>query len=355
MKILYRYIAIRLAFGWLLIFLLFSALFSIFELVGQLDDVGKGSYQLRDAFVYVAYTFPGRLLALAAISTLLGSIVALGTLAKSDELLAMRTCGFSIFRIAFVVLGAGMPIMLGVLLLAQYAVPPLEQQAKIDRELAISEVGTLLPQGGFWTRDHNRFVNVLASNYGGGLTDVSVYEFDAQGKPTGYIAAREVEIDRDGRWVGRDVRQIEFTEPRVLDKKLANLPMDVFLNTRQTDILSITPAMLSLDKLYLYISAMRERGQNVDQYVLALWQKTTLPLKVGAMLLFSLPFVFGSAREANQGRRVTLGTIVGISYYYFDQALGYTGLLLGIHPAFTTLLPLGIIGLLAMWFLLRVP
>jgi len=119
--------------------------------------------------------------------------------------------------------------------------------------------------------------------------------------------------------------------------------------------LSITPDMLSLDKLYQYITVLRERGQNTDQFVLALWQKTTLPLKVGAMMFFSLPFVFGVAREVNPGRRVTVGCIVGISYYYFDQALGYMGLLLGIHPAFTTLLPLTIIILVATWLLFRVP
>ena len=73
------------------------------------------------------------------------------------------------------------------------------------------------------------------------------------------------------------------------------------------------------------------------------------------MILFALPFVFGSAREANPGRRVTLGTIVGIAYYYFEQSLGYMGLLLGLHPAFTSLMPLAIIALLAKWFMLRVP
>jgi len=355
MRILDRYIGLRLAFGWLLVFLILSALFSILELVAQLDDIGKGSYQLRDAFLYVAYTFPGRSMNLAAVSSLLGSIVALGTLATGGELMAMRACGFSVFRIARVVLGAGVPIMLGVLVLAQYVVPPLEQRAKIHRELAISEAGTLLPTGGFWTRDHRRFVNVRSSTHGGVLNDVSIYEFDEQGKPTDYVAAREVKINRDGRWLGSDVRQITFSDQQFLDREISALSMDVFLNTRQADILSITPAMLSLDKLYRYIRALRDRGQNVDQYVLTLWQKTTLPLKVGAMLLFSLPFVFGSAREASQGRRVTLGTIVGISYYYFDQAFGYTGLLLGIHPAVTTLLPLGIIILMAMWLLLGVP
>ncbi len=355
MNILCRYIGVRLAFGWLLVFLVLTALFSILELVGQLDDIGEGSYQLGDAFRYVAYTLPGRGLNLAAVSSLLGSIVALGSLATGNELMAMRACGYSVFRIARVVLSAGAPLMLGVLLMAQYVVPPLEQQAKFHRELALSEAGTMLPTGGFWTRDNNRFVNVRASTAGGGLADVSVYEFDREGKPTGYVAAREAAIGRDGQWVGRQVRQITFADRQILDRQIATLEMGVFLNTRQVDILRITPAMLPLDKLYRYILALREGGQNADPYVLALWQKTTLPLKMGAMMLFSLPFVFGSTREANLGRKVTLGAIVGISYYYFDQALGYTGLLLGLHPAFTTLLPLVIIISMAMWFLLRVP
>jgi lipopolysaccharide export system permease protein len=355
MKILHRYISVRLAFGWLLVFLIMTALFSILELVGQLDDIGKGNYQLRDALIYVIYTMPGRALDLAAVSSLLGGIVALGTLAKSGELLTMRASGFSVFRIAGVVLAAGSAIMVGVLLLAQFVVPPLEQQAKIGRELALSEAGSLLPAGGFWTRDHNAFINVRSSIHGGNLTDVSVYEFDAGGKPIRCITAREATIDRVGRWVGRDVRQINFADQSLADRKTPSLDLEVFLKTRQVDILSITPAMLSLDKLYQYIQILRERGQNVDQYVLALWQKTTLPLKVGAMIFFSLPFAFGSPREANPGRRVTLGAIIGISYYYFDQALGYTGVLIGLHPAYTTLLPLGIIVLMTTWLMLRVP
>jgi lipopolysaccharide export system permease protein len=355
MKILYRYISVRLAWGWLLVFMLMAALFSILELVGQLDDIGKGRYQMRDAFMYVVYTFPGRILSLAAVSSLLGSIVALGTLANGDELLAMRACGFSVSRIAWVVLRAGTVIMLAVLLLAQFVVPPLEQQARIDRELALSDLGTLLPEGGFWTLDNNRFINVGSSTYGGGLNDISVYTFGEEGEPSSYVTAREAKIGRDGRWICRDARQITFLDQSIVDRKIPALTLDVFLKAKQVDILSVTPDMLSITDLYKYVQILRERGQNTDQYILALWQKITLPLKVGAMLLFSLPFVFGAAREASSGRRVTLGAIVGISYFYFDQALGYMGLLLALHPAFTTLLPFGIIILLATWLLLRIP
>ena len=114
MRILTRYISLRLAFGWLLVFFIMTALFSFLELVGQLDDVGEGSYRMKDAFMYVAYTLPGRVISLAAVSSLMGGIIALGTLANSDELLAMRACGFSVLRIARVVLSSGSVIMLGV-------------------------------------------------------------------------------------------------------------------------------------------------------------------------------------------------------------------------------------------------
>ena len=114
--------------------------------------------------MYVAYTFPGRVLNVAAVSSLLGSIVALGSLANGDELLAMRSCGFSVLRIARVALSAGIVIMLGVLLLAQFVVPSLERQAKVDRELALSEVGLVPSQwrvldSGQSTLHQRRFVH----------------------------------------------------------------------------------------------------------------------------------------------------------------------------------------------------
>jgi lipopolysaccharide export system permease protein len=355
MRILFRYIGVRLVWGWLLVLLILAALFSILELVGQLDDIGQGRYQISDAFMYVAYTLPGRVLGLAAVSALLGSIVALGTLAKGDELLAMRACGFSVFRIARVVLGAGVVLMLGVLLLAQFVVPPLEYRAKINREVALADLGTLLPEGGFWTRNNGRFINVRSSTSGGGLDDLSVYKFDEQGKPTTFITARNAEIGSDGNWVCQDARQVTFLDNRIVDLEFPTLTLDFLPNAKQVDILSVTPGMFSISALYKYIHILQKRGQNTDQFVLSLWQKLTLPLKVAAMIFFSLPFVFGQSREASSGRRVTLGTIIGISYYYFDQALGYTGLLIGLHPACTTLLPLGVIVLISTWLLLRVP
>jgi len=76
MKTLDRYIAISFLRSFLGIFIILVALFSLLELMSQLDDVGKGNYQVKDVILFIGLTLPRRMLELMPISTLLGSVVA---------------------------------------------------------------------------------------------------------------------------------------------------------------------------------------------------------------------------------------------------------------------------------------
>ena len=96
MKTVDSYIGSRFLRGFALIIVILAALFSFLELVSQLDDVGRGNYELKDALFFIGLTLPRRLLDLMPISTLLGSIVALGLLADHGELLAMQAGGMSV-------------------------------------------------------------------------------------------------------------------------------------------------------------------------------------------------------------------------------------------------------------------
>ena len=93
------YIGRRFLNYFLLIIFLLMVLFSLFELLSQLDDVGTGSYQLKNALAYVALTLPKRLLDVMPISTLLGGILSMGMLADHGELVAMEAAGISTLRI----------------------------------------------------------------------------------------------------------------------------------------------------------------------------------------------------------------------------------------------------------------
>jgi lipopolysaccharide export system permease protein len=333
-----RYVARSFLRGWLSVNLVFAGLFSFLELARQLDDVGEGSYRMADALLYVVLTLPGRMLDLAPPSALLGSILGLGLLAKHQELLALQSFGISIQRIGWTVVRPAVLVLLVLLLGAEFVIPTLEQTAWTRRETALSESGKILPRGGFWARDGNRFINLRTAR-GDGSQELDLYSFDTKGRLTGYTHAREAEIGDDGSWLLRDVRRKEFTPQGSRGRHMARFVIPHLLSREQAAVLALPPQALSLSDLIGFIASLEKRGQNADRYRLTLWQKFSLPVMTAAMIIFSLPFAFGPARHAALGWRIMVGAIVGVAFFFLDQVLGYTGLILRISPIWTTLVP----------------
>ena len=101
MKTIDRYIGSSFLRSFGLVVIILVVLFSFLELLSQLNDVGKGNYLVEDVFLFIGLTLPRRMLDLMPISTLLGSVVALGLLADHGELLAMQAGGISVQRICW--------------------------------------------------------------------------------------------------------------------------------------------------------------------------------------------------------------------------------------------------------------
>ena len=122
----------------------------------------------------------------------------------------------------------------------------------------------------------------------------------------------------------------------------------------QINVLELPPDSLSLSDLAGYIGGLRQRGQNADRHSLALWQKLTLPVVNGVMVLLALTFIFGPTRSRSAGQRIFLGTIVGILFYLVNQICGHLGLILNLHPALTTLAPVAGVLWIALHLLKRI-
>jgi len=349
MKTLDRHIGISFLHSFLLIFMILVALFSFLELMSQLDDVGKGNYQVKDVFFFIGLTLPRRMLEMMPISTLLGSVVALGILADHGELLAMQAGGMSIRRICGSVFATGMVLVLLTGLLAELVVPPLDQLARKKRALAISGTGFTLTKQGFWARRNSTYIHVGKTHSGGVATDLEIFETDGKGRLEIFTHAREANIQNNNQWVLRAITRKTFTEQGITTTYMPNLTLDSFLSSDQVDVLEIPADSLSSSDLYRYAEALRLSGQNADRYALALWRKLGVPLTTGAMVLLSLPFVFGSNRRITAGKRIMMGSFVGIICYLGDQVLVHLGLLLSLNPMITAMTPVLLISGIALW------
>jgi lipopolysaccharide export system permease protein len=356
MRTLDRYLGSSFFRGFFLVVLVLVSLFSFLELVTQLDDVGKGNFQAIDAFIFVGLTLPKRIVDMLPISALLGGIIGLGMLAERGELIAMRAAGLSVRRICFSVLAAAGLLMLACAATEQYIVPQLEQYAHARRSLAVSgSSGIMLTKQGFWARHGDSFIRVGLTLSGGLAADLDIYERDEEGFLRAFIHAGEADIHKDGRWTLKDIQKKVIEEQGISTEFLPSLTIDSFFNKDQVSVLELPPESLSPSDLYLYIKALRERGQNADNYSLALWQKLVMPLTAAAMVLLSLPFVFGPPRGKTVGFRITMGAMVGIGFYLANQIIGYLGLLLELPAPLTTLTPVALILAIAIWRLRLAP
>ena len=324
-------------------------LFSFFELLSQLDDVGRGSYRLNDAVIFVILTLPKRLLDLMPISTLLGGIVALGLLADHNELLALQAAGISVPRICAAVLATGMLLILTSGIMAEILVPNMEQQARKARAQALSGTGVTLTRQGFWARRENSYIHVDKMLSEGIAADIDIFEFDTQGRLKIFTHAHSANIQNNKQWCLNKITQKVITDQGITTKNMATLTLDSFLSADQVSLLELPPYSLSTSDLIRYILSLRESGQNADQYLLSLWRKLSIPLTTGAMVLLSLSFVFGSTRGISAGRRITMGSFIGVALYFVDQLIMHLGLLLNLNPLVTAMTPVILISGVAFW------
>ena len=101
MKILNRYLSHEIIGSTLFVLFGLLLLFSFFDLIGELGQLGKGGYHLPKVMLYVLLTMPGHIYELLPIAALIGTLFALSRLVQNSEFTVMRVSGLSIQQLAF--------------------------------------------------------------------------------------------------------------------------------------------------------------------------------------------------------------------------------------------------------------
>jgi len=354
MKILDRYIRLHVAGGYLLIMLILITLFTFLDFVEQLDDIGKGDYQLGDVCVFVLLMAPRRLLDLVPATALLGGALALGNLAGSHQLVAMRAAGVSVAQIGWAVMKTGLVLIAAVVVLTEFVVPPLQQMAYERQLMTMGRIRALRTDQGFWSRDGMRFINIRQIRHGRIPTNINIYEFDEKGRLLHLIHADSADIAQHDNWVLNGVWRKTLDGQNITTVRLPSETWRPFLSDAQMQALEYPADSLAPTDLYQYIHYLQASGQDTQPYELQLWQKLVLPFTTGAMVLLSIPFVFSLPRLSHAGQRIFVGAIIGILLYFLNQVVANLGLLLDLSAPVMVLSPVVLILGFTGWLFRRI-
>ncbi len=348
-----RYIGAHVLRAFLLVTLVLVPLFSFLDFLQQLDEVGKKDFGLADALAFEAALFPRYILDLLPFIALLGTTLALGGLARGNELIAMRAAGVSVSRVGLSVVQLMVLVVLAAAVLEETFISPTHQEALEARHEKIT--GSQLTQrgDGLWMQRGRRYVNIGRIKDGFVPTDIQIFEFDEDRRLKFFLRARDADVSDPEQWLLRDVTTKRREDGKLVTQRLKEATWEPYLEPDEIELLELPAVSLSPLQLRRYIAYLDVTGQSTERYLLALWQKLALPVSSLALALIAVPFSFGSMRGAAASKKIILAGVAGIAYLLGIQILANLGLIYDLWAALVTLLPALVVLGASIWLLRR--
>ena len=334
----------------------FMALFAFFDLIKELGELGRGEYQLRAVFTFVALSLPAHAYELLPIAVLIGTLYVLGQFAANSEYTVMRASGLSPLRAAFALAKIGLAFVVLTFATGEWLAPYAEETAQKVKLRALS---SLIGQGlesGLWFKDEGSFINVREARQANQLGGVRIFEFDAQYRLRQMTVAERAEYRGEGRWTLSQVVQTQFTPEGPRTARLAQREWRSAVNPEMLDALIVKPERMTLWALHKYTQHLAGNRQKTERYEIALWKKVLYPLAALVMMALALPFAYMSGRAGAVGLKVFLGIMLGIFFHMLNSLISHIGLLQNWPPFSAAAAPSAAFlaaAMLMMWWVER--
>jgi lipopolysaccharide export system permease protein len=320
-----------------LVLLVLLALAGLFEFIGQLDNV-QGDFGIPQSLMFAALRLPQLAFEMLPIAALIGSLLGLGGLATSSELVVMRTAGVSVARLIGMVAIAGFVLMIVTALIGEFIGPPLDYFARHMRNEAIFEQQEDFDSA-TWVKDGPVILHLERVNTEFEFGGIYLYRFYDDNSLQSVARAENAGIDEDDKWILENFRATRFVDGgvQVVESSLA---VESFaIDSELLGITLVKPISLSARGLISYINYLRSNGLTAERYQTELWSRVAGTVTVIVMPVLALAFVFGSLRSAGHGTRLIIGVLIGLLYFLASEMLASSGQVFNLNPAVVTWLP----------------
>ncbi len=352
MRTLRRYVGRQVFAASALVFCALLLLFAFFDLIQELSELGRGSYRLSMAALYVLLSLPGRAYEIFPVAALIGTLLALAQLVANSEYTVMRVSGVSLRSMALNLVRIGVALSVLTFVLGEFVAPVSEQAAqRLRLQATTSSVVAQAFRSGLWVKDDTNFVNVSRIMPETVIHDVKIYEFDAEYHLRAISHASRGEYQRDNLWRLRDVVQTRFDEGRTTVNRIAEAYWRSVLNPSILNVLMVVPEQMSLWELFFYVQHLRENRQDTSRYEIALWQKITYPFAVLVMMVLALPFASFQVREGGVSAKIFTGIMLGLGFHLANRLFGHLGMLNAWPALFSAVVPTVAFLAAALWMM----
>jgi lipopolysaccharide export system permease protein len=350
-KLIYTEVVVSIA----LVALGFLALFSLFDLIDDLQHVGQKSlfggaehvYLLRHALLYVGLRLPNHLYELMPISVLIGTILVMARMAQSSEFTILRTSGLDPWRALKLLLSLGSVFVVLSFAVGDYLAPMADRgalllKAKYQGRITVGQTGAWLKE----KQPYNNYVvNVRALSADNEMQGIRIFEFDNKGLLVSTTEAAAAQFAQDESWSLSKVERTDFqVRPstdglnRALESaNVTRTRSEVFrwpteISAEMVSVALLNPDRMATVDLFKYVQHLKANGQSAQRFEIEFWRKVFYPLSCLVMVMLSLPFAYLHFRSGGIATYVFSGVMIGISFFLLNNVFGYIGNLQNWQP-----------------------
>ena len=326
----------------------FLALFSLFDLIDDLKNVGQKSmfagveqvYQLSHSLLYVALLWPSRIYELMPISVLIGTIMVMARMAKTSEFTILRTSGLDPWRALRLLLVLGSVFVVLSFAVGDYLSPVAQRtaqllKAKYQGRITVGQTGAWLKEKQLY---NNYVVNVRALSPANEMQGIRIYEYDNKGLVVSLTEAGAGQFAADQSWTLLKAERTEFLIRPSNDRlnkaletasltriRLESMRWPTEISAEMVSVALLKPDQMATIDLFNYVQHLKANGQSSQRYEIEFWKKVFYPLSCLVMVILSLPFAYLHSRAGGIPTYVFAGVMIGISFFLLNNVFGYIG------------------------------
>ena len=350
MRILDLYIGRVITSTTFLTLMVFISLSGITKFVEQMRSVGKGSYDLSHAALYVLYAVPRDVEMFFPMAALIGGLIGIGMLASNSELVVMQAAGLSRLDIIKSVMKSATVLIIISMIIAEWIAPVGEASARQVKAQAISGGSLIAAKGGTWAKDGDYFVHIDEVQDTGTLNGIQIYRFNEQLQLTSWLSAQSAQYQNKS-WLLKDATETHVVNEQVVSTHKTEQSWVSSLTPDKLGVVTVKPESLSIRGLVDYLDYLQKNKQDPSRYELALWRKIAQPITLAVMLLLALSFIFGPLRSVSMGARIMMGVAMGIAFFITNEVFGSLSLVYQLPAMFGALMPSLIFASIAVFFI----
>jgi LPS export ABC transporter permease LptG len=334
------------------------SVFYIATFTEMTEKVLKGAATWAMLWMFIVYQTPQYLYYIIPLSVLLATLVTVALLTKNSELVVMKACGISLYRVAFPMVAAAVVAGAALFALEQTVLGPANRRAESIRHVmrggspdtfdVLNRRWVMGTDGDIY---HYNYFDPRARRF----TGLWIYEFD---RDMTRLTRRT--FAQRASYVDGAIWKAENGWTRTFDDRGGPGEFKPFTETRRVlEPASLftteapDPDFMSYTQLRTYTDRLQSSGLDVVKQRVALWRKVSFPFVTLIMTLLAVPFAVTIGRS---GAMAGIGVAIGIAIVYWTTisvfaAMGAGGVM---APLLAAWAPNMLFGAGALYLLLTV-